>query len=120
MFYCGVVISVLVFLDLCFVIVLDCKKGSDVVLSKVSVKLVKGIGIDFEFGDIVLSYFFVVLVVLLIISVLWLVVEKVMGGDGLGIVGLLFVGLVVFGLGGLLGYWWKGDCVMILKVYEVD
>ncbi len=98
----------------------DYKKGSDAAPSKVSVKLPKGIGVDFESGNTALSYLFVVLAVLLIAAALWLAAEKVTGGDGPGIAGLLLVGLLVFGLGGLLGYWWKGDRVATLEAREVD
>ncbi len=118
--YCGAATSASAPSDPRPATVPDCKKGSDAAPSKVSVKLAKGIGIDFESGDTALSYLFVVLAVLLITSALWLAAEKVTGGDGPGIAGLLLVGLVVFGLGGLLGYWWKGDRVTTLKAHEVD
>lgn len=98
----------------------DCKKGSDAAPSKVSVKLPQGIGVDFESGNTALSYLFVVLAVLLIAGALWLAAEKVTGGNGPGIAGLLLVGLLVFGLGGLLGYWWKGDRATTLEAREVD
>lgn len=96
-----------------------CKKAAEAESNKLNVKLPGGIGLDFQSNNASLSYLFVVLAVLLVAFALWRAAGKATDGETSVTATLVIFGLVVFGLGGLLGYWWKGDRVTTLAEPEV-